>query len=110
MLGCMTQSSVKFWARTANELPIQVLVSQSENMQSPVKSETARTDKAQDYTAIVSIEGLKPDTRYYYQLLIDGGEQGGPASFRTFPKKGSKARFQIGFGGGAGYTPQHEKM
>jgi phosphodiesterase/alkaline phosphatase D-like protein len=36
--------------------------------------------------------------------------QGGPASFRTFPKKGSKARFQIGFGGGAGYTPQHEKM
>ena len=110
MLGCMTDSSVKFWVRTANEVPVQVIVGTSKEMRSPVKSDVAKTDKAKDYTALVGVEGLKPDTQYYYRLLIDGGKQPGSASFRTFPPAGSKAKFQIGFGGGAGYTPQYEKM
>ena len=110
MLGCMTESSVRFWVRTADEVPVQVLVSKSKRMRSPVKSEIAKTDKAKDYTAIVGVEGLSPDTQYYYRLLIDGKKQGGRESFRTFQPAGSKAKFQIGFGGGAGYTPKHERM
>lgn len=109
MLGCMTDSSVKFWVRTANEVPIQVLVSESKKMRSPVKSDIARTGKVKDFTGIVGVEGLEPNTQYYYQLLIDGDNQGGHASFRTFPPAGYKARFQVAFGACAGYTPWHEK-
>jgi len=110
MLGCMTDSSVKFWVRTANEVPLQVLVSKSKKLREPVKSDIVRTDKDKDYTAVVGVAGLEPDTEYYYEVLIDGKKQGGRASFRTFPPAGSKAIFQIGFGGGAGYTPQYERM
>jgi len=110
MLGCVTDRSAKFWVRTANEVPIQVLVAASEKMRSPIKSNIAKTDKGKDYTTVVAVEGLKPDTQYYYELLIDGKRQPRRPSFSTFPAAGSKAKFQIGFGGGAGYTPQYERM
>jgi len=110
MLGCVTARSAKFWVRTLDEVPVQVLVSASKNMRSPVKSDVARTDRQKDYTAVVSVENLAPNKRYHYELLIDGRKQTQTGSFRTFGAGGSKARFQIGFGGGAGYTPQYERM
>lgn len=110
LLGCMTDTGAKFWVRTADQVPVQVLVSASKSMRSPIKSNIARTDKKKDYTAVVAVEGLKPHTQYHYELLIDGKKQPGRPSFRTFGAPGSKAKFQIGFGGGAGYTPQYERM
>ena len=110
MLGCVTDTSVKFWVRTANEVPVQVIVSASEKMYPALKSAVAKTSKAKDFTAVVAVRGLKPDTRYYYKLLVDGNIEPRLWSFRTFPASGTKSRFWIGFGGGAGFTPQHERM
>jgi len=110
MLGCVTDSRVRFWVRTATEVPVQVLVSNSEEMEAPIKSNVVGTTESRDFTAIVFVQGLKPDTKYYYELLINGKKESKQWSFRTFPPPGTKAKFQIGFGGGAGYTPQHERM
>ena len=132
MLGCVTDSSVKFWVRTANEALVQVFVSTSEKMDLPIKSVIARTAKrsvilssgrespimcviaktnrAKDFTTVVAIDGLKADTQYYYELVVAGKKVPKHQSFRTFPTGGAKAKFQIGFGGGAGYTPQYERM
>ena len=110
MLGCVTDSSAKFWVRTAHEAPVQVLVSASENMDSAIKSPVVKTNKDKDFTAVVAVQGLKGDTRYYYELLVDGKKEPKRWSFSTFPAAGTKAKFRIGFGGGAGYTPQYERM
>jgi alkaline phosphatase D len=110
MLGCVTDTSAKFWVRTANEAPVQVFVSNSEKMDPALSSAVVKTNKAKDFTAVVTIQGLKPDTRYYYKLLVDGSMEPRLWSFRTFPASGIKSRFWIGFGGGAGFTPQHERM
>jgi alkaline phosphatase D len=110
MLGCVTDTSAKFWVRTANEVLVQVLVSNSENMDSPIKSTVAKTKRGRDFTAVLTVRDLKPDTRYHYELLVDGRRQLKRRSFRTFPVSGTKAQLQIGFGGGAGYNPQHERM
>jgi len=69
-----------------------------------------KTNKDKDFTAVAAVQGLKPDTRYYYELMVDGQKQPKRWSFRTFPTPGTKTKFQIGFGGGAGYTPWHERM
>ena len=110
MLGCVTDSSAKFWVRTANQVPVQISISSSKNMSSPTKSAVAKTNKNRDFTAVVDIDGLKPDTLYYYELLVNGRKQPKQWSFRTFPSREMKTEFQIGFGGGAGYTPWHERM
>ncbi|MHC4096011.1 MAG: alkaline phosphatase D family protein [Planctomycetota bacterium] len=110
MLGCVTDSSVKFWVRTTNEVPVQVVVSSSQNMSSPIKSTVVKTNKTRDFTAVVDIENLNPDTQYHYELLVNGRKQPKRWSFRTFCTAEAKAKFQIGFGGGAGYTPWYERM
>ena len=132
LLGCVTDTSAKFWVRTSNEALVQVFVSTSEKMDLPIKSVIARTAKtsvaflvrdgvaikcviaktnrAKDFTAVVAVQGLKPDTCYYYKLQVDGSAEPRLWSFRTFPVSGTKSRFWIGFGGGAGFTPQHERM
>jgi len=58
------------------------------------------------------VSGLKPDTRYFYRVSIGGKpvKMDPVPSFRTFPSAGKKASFQIIFGGGSGYVPEHERM
>jgi len=110
MLGCVTDTSAKFWVRTANEVLVQVFVSSAENMGPPIKSAIAKTNKDRDFTATLTVQDLKPDTTYYYQLLINGKKEPKQWSFRTFAAAGARAKFQVGFGGGAGYNPQNERM
>ena len=110
LLGCVTDTGAKFWVRTVNEVPVQVIIGASGKTGSIIKSDIVKTSKAKDFTAVVAVRGLKPDTRYYYKLLVDGVRQPRLWSFRTFPTSGSKSRFWVGFGGGAGFTPQYERM
>jgi len=112
LLGCMTDRSVKFWVRTAEEVPVQVVVGTSKDLARPIKSPTVFTEAKRDFTAVAAVQGLQPDTVYYYDVQIKGKSTLGPVfpSLRTFPSADKPARLQIGFGGGAGYTPMYERM
>lgn len=112
MLGCATDRSMRFWVRTAEEVPVQVIAGRSKDLARPVKSATVFSREDSDYTAVAEISALQPSTVYYYDVLLRGRSTLGPdfPAFRTFPEAGRPARFQVGFGGGAGYTPIHERM
>jgi alkaline phosphatase D len=108
MLGSVTDGSAAFWVRTLDESDVRIEVEDAEGGKS--LAGTARSSSKADYTAVVTVKGLRPDTRYIYKLLIDGREAGGPFAFRTFPKEGAPAVFRVAFGGGAGYVPEYEQM
>jgi alkaline phosphatase D len=110
MLGCVTDTSAKFWVRTTNEVPVQILIGTSRTARSPISSTIVTTAKEKDFTAVLTVKGLKPDTRYSYKLLVDSRIQPRQWAFRSFPAPGAKSQFWIGFGGGAGFTPQYERM
>jgi len=112
MLGCITDQGAKVWVRTATEALVQVAVSTWQQLESPIKSPPVRTKKEQDFTAVAEVKGLKPSTVYYYDVLVNGKATLAPKppAFRTFPAAGQKAKFQVVFGGGAGYVPQNERM
>jgi alkaline phosphatase D len=110
MLGCVTESSAKFWVRTVNEVSVEVDV-KSTGTNSTIQRRTAgKTNSRRDFTAVLPVEGLKPDTLYEYEIRIDGNKKAGEGHFRTFSPSGRPVKFQVGFGGGAGFTPQHERM
>ncbi len=110
MLGCVSDTSAKFWVRTANEVPVQILIGTSRTASSPISSAIVKIAREKDFTSVLAVRGLKPDTRYYYKLLVDGSIQPRQWAFRTFPATGAPSQFWIGFGGGAGFTPQYERM
>ena len=112
MVGCVTDGGAKFWVRTATEASVQIVVTPAKGMREPMRSKPVRTRSASDHTAAAEVTGLAPATLYHYSVLVDGkrATRDEPPQFRTFPKAGSKAAFTVGFGGGAGWVPPHERM
>ncbi len=110
LLGSVSDSRARFWVRTWEAIPFRVWISTHANMSDATSTPVARTSAAQDYTGIASISRLTPDTVYFYQMELDGVRKDAIYRFRTFPVAGEPARFEIGFGGCAGYTPWHERI
>jgi alkaline phosphatase D len=117
MLGTMTDNSVRIWIRTAAEITVSAQAATGKDIQAKqptrwIQSKPVKTSKDNDYTAVIELTGLKPDTEYVYTLSIDGKAIGPleTMSFRTFPVCGEASKFSVAFGGGAGYTPWNEHM
>ncbi len=109
-LGCTTDTGAKLWLRTANEARIRLSVRKRGSRPRSAVRVTGRTSAAKDFTTVLTVEDLEADTLYDYELQARGDERPTKGSFRTAPTLHQPAKFQVGFGGGAGYTPQHEKM
>ncbi len=112
MVGSVTGTTARIWVRTANESDVQVAAGTGTDFRGQLRSATARTSSESDYTAVAEIVGLRPDTTYRYEVILDGDSVSGPdyPSFRTFPERGKPSRFNVGFGGGAGYVTRNERV
>jgi len=110
MLGTVTDAQAQFWVRTGDEASVQVVVEPEAAAGERMESDVVRAQADQDFTAVARIDGLSPNTAYTYRLRVDGREQLGEWTFRTFPEEGEPAAFEIGFGACAGYTPWRERM
>jgi alkaline phosphatase D len=109
MLGTVSDSSACFWVRTAGEATVGVEVCSAAGGEAVAKA-SGKSSAGTDYTAVVKVTGLAAATEYGYSVFVGGEKAGDTASFRTFPGQGARARFAVGFGGGAGFTPQNERM
>jgi len=67
MLGCLPDSSAKFWIRTAHEAPIEVVVKSADMGDSFQTRISAKTCGKRDFTAVLSVEALKPGSRDPWQ-------------------------------------------
>jgi alkaline phosphatase D len=112
MLGCMTDQSVRFWVRTLQEVPVRVRVLAADKKGKSQLSGIVTTKAEKDYTEIIEVNDLKPGTVYHYDIIVDGKTVPGSESslFTTFSVEDTPGNFKIAFGGGAGYTPQYERM
>jgi alkaline phosphatase D len=79
-----------------------------------IRSTKRRSAAADDFTAVVELVGLAPDTAYSYQVLLDGEAAPNDVDlrlrFRTHPARGSRTSFKVLFGGCSNWTPRNETM
>jgi alkaline phosphatase D len=112
MLGAVSDNSVRIWCRLLQEDTLTAIIYENEDMSERIATVTGIANSARDFTVILEITNLEPDTKYYYDLYIKGRSIRSPKnlSFRTYPAAEEAATFKIAFGGGAGFTPQHESI
>ncbi len=116
MLGYVTDHSARIWVRTENETLVTVQVYTCDSTGKPTNNvaskRSALSDPQMDFTAMVDVAGLQPNTRYVYDVLIDNKSvlAGDLPQLHTFPTPGTPGRFSAAFGGGAGFMPDHERM
>jgi alkaline phosphatase D len=112
MVGSVTESSAQFWIRTWEEVQFQIELTSGDS-EAVVRSLVYQTDSKKGYTGIGRVSGLKPQTIYFYNVLVDGKpyyEYRKRPFFSTFPLRNESLLFRVAFGGGAGYASQNERM
>jgi alkaline phosphatase D len=112
MLGCVRPTSARIWVRTVRPSRVRIVASREASLASPVRSEESTTSADRDFTAVLGIESLEPFTQYHYQVLVNDRpvlEEPLPV-FRTSPRRDQKAKFSVGFGGGARYVSEKERI
>lgn len=110
MLGQVTDKKASFWVRTLEDDQIEIQCFEYDKPNAMISSSKVTNTKDADYTQTIEVNGLKSNTKYTYKVLVNGSEVTHLRNlhFTTYPLNGSN--FSIGLGGGAGYTPQYEKM
>jgi alkaline phosphatase D len=103
MVGAVSPNEVMIWLRTSGEYEIAIEYATDFEMASVAVSESIVARKANDYTLVITIEGLEPATDYFYRVLVNGeGDKylkEFPASrFSTAPAIGTAATFRVAFG------------
>ncbi|MCA9086924.1 MAG: metallophosphoesterase family protein, partial [Planctomycetaceae bacterium] len=79
-----TAQSVKVWGRTSDAGEFEVHYGTQADRLDQV-SAPATTRLEDDNTGVVLLQQLTPDTRYHYQIWVNGRPHGLPGSFRTLP-------------------------
>lgn len=84
MLGQPSSNSMRVWARTSDPGEFEIHYGTSASALDSV-SEPGQTTISHDNTGVTDLQGLTPDTKYYYRVWVNGRPQGLPASFHTLP-------------------------
>ncbi|HEU0213611.1 MAG TPA: alkaline phosphatase D family protein [Jiangellaceae bacterium] len=94
--GGVTPTGAAFRLRTTADADmVRLLVSESEDLSSPVAVADTRPDE--DRVADLHVGGLQPDTRYYYAAEVDGEvDRDRVQTFRTFPRGPASFSFVLG--------------
>lgn len=103
MLGNLTTTSASIWLRTKSAADVKVVCNGFET--------SGKTTPESDFTTVLTLKGLKPNTEYVCQILIDGKlVDDVEAKFTTTPTAEEPKPFTVAFGGGAGFIPEWERM
>ena len=86
MLGRVTSDSVRVWARTSDPGTFEVHYGTDPGDLTQA-SPAAGTSIEHDNTGVAELTGLQADTRYHYQVHVNGRPHGLPGSFRTLPSR-----------------------
>lgn len=95
IVGRAGPQTMAVWARTDQPAAFRVVYGLTPEKLDLI-SAVVRTDPEHDLTAWVKLVGLRPDTRYYYRVTLEGGEwasgEDDPAWFHTWPDEAELRR------------------
>lgn len=99
VVGGVTSNSARFWVRLSSAAEINVELSTSESFSTTIKGTPVNTSLESNFAGIINVQGLLPETKYYYHVLVNGiNIDTKERYFSTFPVNGTSATFSFAFG------------
>ncbi len=107
MLGHTGPSEARVWIRATAAVPWSVCIAESAALDGAREVTGPPLSDDSGCTGIAILDGLKPATRYYYQVLLEGRPQNAAPfpTFTTAPPQATKGRQRIAFGSCVGESP-----
>jgi len=103
MIGAVTDHEIRIWARATGEYPVSIEYGTTFDLGSFRESEPVVAKKADDFTVVVTLGDLEPDTDYFYRVNVEGEPDRylkgfPPFRVRTAPTPGADHDFRVAFG------------
>jgi alkaline phosphatase D len=103
MIGAVAEDEIRIWARLSGEYGVSVEYGTSPDLETFEQTPPMKSQKANDFTVVVSVGGLEPDTEYFYRMKVNGEadrylEDYPPFRMKTAPRPGASHDFSVGFG------------
>jgi alkaline phosphatase D len=96
MVGGVTAQSAKVFVRTVNAGAVRIEYSRDAAFSTPTFTPATMTAAINDFTTIHSLNGLVPESFYFYRVHVDGQLQQTPLhTFKTFPVAGTVRNFSF---------------
>lgn len=92
VVGAVTSESCKMYLRTAVPASVEIELSTSLKFP-PEKKFIAITTQTNDQSVIALLDNLKSNTKYFYQLSVNGVRDSIRGFFKTFPKDGEVGEY-----------------
>src|SRR4051812_12496463 len=89
IVGGVTDSSARIFVRTDAATAFTIELSSSSSFTTIAASANGNTDPALDNTAIIEMDGLISNKKYYARITINGSQSGDVARFETFYPQGA---------------------
>ena len=108
MLGHVGSDEARIWVKSSHTARLSALVGTRADLSDARRIDGPVLDYSTDNNGHVRVHHLKPSTRYYYNILLDG-EQGLSApypSFETAPQHGESTHLRFAFGSCVGHVGQ----
>ena len=110
MIGAPGPSHFTVWARVSGSLPVQVEYSADRDFVDTKRTAPLVASAANDFIVVTRVEGLRPGTRYYYRVLVDGiVDRYQPTPYATVTAPEGAADFRVAFGSCARYVWDREQ-
>jgi alkaline phosphatase D len=98
IVGAVTSNSARILLRVDNPVEVRYELDTDSTFVNSLFTESKSADSEFDFFAIVDIQNLNPDTKYYYRPVLNGTPGPNVNYFRTFPEKGLTSTFTFAFG------------
>ncbi|QCJ44605.1 glycerophosphodiester phosphodiesterase [Bacillus sp. S3] len=100
--GDVTDSSAILWTRTNEKANVQFEISTDSTFKHDTMVKTAPANATNDFAVKVEVDGLKPDTTYYYRAHAVSSKYTVNGSFKTAPEENSLKPLTMVWGGDTG--------
>ncbi|MBI0577865.1 alkaline phosphatase D family protein [Neobacillus cucumis] len=100
--GDVTDTSAILWARTNDAANVQFEISTDSSFKKPFIVKTVHTEAENDYAVKAKMDGLKPDTTYFYRAHAVSSSYTVNGSFKTAPAENSLKPLTMVWGGDTG--------
>jgi alkaline phosphatase D len=106
LLGHVSSTNAKIWVKASAPALLSVVVGENEDLSDRVGFKAPKLDAANFFSGHVLATDLKPNSRYYYAVLIDGALATPKPfpSFKTAPIEGASGHQRFAFASCVGYN------
>ncbi len=72
MVGAVSEKEIHIWVRISGTFPVTIEYGTDDKLKTAQETDAVLPSKANDYTAVIKLDNLTANMRYFYRVKVNG--------------------------------------